>query len=340
MSKTTSNILKGICGFLIVCTHVFGFYASQESLFSITIGSYNLEKIIANCCDIAILIFAFISGYGLFLSYQGKSCKDKFKSTITKISKFLLSYWAVLFIVISPFYWAYTKSFNGFEVLKTMFGHHGYFSYGWYIYFYLLVLITLPFISKLLTKNIWLNLLFSFALFTGSYLLLNLFGKSLKYYDISCVMLFAYEAVLFGASFAKSDFFSKPLFKKHSLLLIILLFVFGLIIEVVGFGILGKGLFQPIALLFLIYPLVCLINNINNSKVTKTLEFMGDNSGNIWYIHSIFLASYTIGLLKIMSIFGFCKLAIVSSVVVYLLSILISIPFHFLNKHIISKIKF
>ena len=338
MTKQTSRILKGICGFLIVCTHVFGFYASSSELFKIQIGSYVLEDVLSRICDIAVYIFAFISGYGLFKSYEGKSTKELFKGTLTKLIRFLLSYWIIVFTLFVPFYSIKNGSFNFLETFKTMFGHHGYFSYGWYVYFYILVLVTLPFVSKLFKSTWFLNIIVPLILGTVMYVVILVFGKNLQYYDITCILIFAYTITLVGCAFAKTEIFNKKFFEKN-LILEIIIFVVGLLVEIVGYGLLKKGIFQVFAVILILYPLVRWMNNITENKLTKCLCFAGDNSGNIWYIHSLFSATYTVELFRIIDLFKTVKIAFFGTIIIYFASLGISTLYYFLNKKIIIKIK-
>ena len=125
-----------------------------------------------------------------------------------------------------------------------MFGHHGFFSYGWYVYFYLLLLVTLPVISKLLNFNKWLAITISYVPFIGVYLILNRLQSHIPHYDILCILLFAYATSCVGYTFAKHNFLSyiSNLFNNRKWLILLISGLVGFGTQILIFGYMGRGI--------------------------------------------------------------------------------------------------
>lgn len=246
LSREISLRIKGVAIILMVMTHVFSLFVANSNYYTISLlnTGITIETIIGRTADICVYLFAFINGFGLCCSYQEKNTKSIVLSTIIKIVKFLLCYWLVIFVIFLPFYVINQGSnFRLLELIKTMFGHHGFFSYGWYVYFYILLLITLPFVSKLLNVNKWFAIAISYMPFIATYLILNRLKSNIFYYDNICVILFVYSAACIGYAFAKYDFLSmiKKLFRNKKWLIMLINGVMGFSIQIVVFGYYGKG---------------------------------------------------------------------------------------------------
>lgn len=343
MNKLTSTKIKGLAAILVVMTHVFTLFVSNNSFggFVIPVGNSTLEVIIGKTADIGVYLFAFLTGFGLCLSYQNKD-QSIFKSTIFRIIRFLLAYWAVVLLVFLPFYIASSPStFDFLELVKTLFGHHGFFAYGWYIYFYLFVLITLPFFRKVLNINKWLSLGISFS-FIIVYVILSFASKQMPYYDIISVMLFAYSVVSFGYTFAKFDLFKviNKIFKEKKWVVNLLFGGVGLLLTALVYGYFGKGIILPIGAILTIIALNNLLSLNSPQWINRSLCFIGNNSMNVWYLHYIFFAPFILQIININKIafFNGCP-AILSLIIVFAITIILSVPFYLLNKFLISKIK-
>lgn len=344
LSREVSNRIKGIAIILMVMTHTFNLFASGSSNFTIpflTTG-VTVETILGKAADICVYLFAFISGYGLCCSYRGKDAKNIFFSSLTKIIQFLLCYWLVIFVVYLPFYAVNQgSSFQFGELIKTMFGHHGFFSYGWYIYFYLALLITLPFMAKLLNINKWLSIIISYVPFIGAYIVLNRIQSNVPYYDNICVLLFSYATACVGYSFAKHGFFDlvNNIFKGKRWLIILVTGVVGFSLELIIFGYYGKGIIQPFSVVLIIIFLVELFSLNIPKWINKPLDVLGTNSMNMWYIHYIFFCPFIICYIHSDQWILFSKVGIVAVALGTIIALIISLPFTYIDNRFIKKIK-
>jgi len=104
MNKQTSLCIKAIAIIMMVATHLFGLYASS-SIISITLPNGRLfSSYIGYACGLCVALFAFLTGFGLQKSFEGKSIGGVYLYSLKKIVVFLLEYWVILFSLFFPFY--------------------------------------------------------------------------------------------------------------------------------------------------------------------------------------------------------------------------------------------
>ena len=343
LSREITNKIKGIAIVLMVMTHLFGLFTINSSYLFIPLFNTGktLEEVIGKSADICVYLFAFISGYGLCRSYNDKRPKELFFLTINKLIRFLLCYWLVILVIFLPFYAVYQgTNFQFIELVKTLFGHHGFFSYGWYVYFYIFLLITLPFVSELLNKNKWLSLVISYTPLFVIYFILNRLQDKIPYYANLCVLLFAYITSLVGYTFAKHNFFDfiYNIFKGKRWLILLFSGVAGVSLQVIIFGYYGKGFIQPISVVFIMVFLIELFSFNVPKVITYPLDILGKHSMNIWYIHYIFFAPYITCYIYSDQWILFSKIAVVGLITAVMISLLVVAPFTYLDNKFIRII--
>lgn len=105
-SKTDSICLKGLAIFMLMCIHCFG-SARRFGGFEISFWPLSQELYVdlAYYCKICVSIFAFISGYGLYLSAKNKveGVTEANKWTVSRVLKTLSGFWywyIICFVVI------------------------------------------------------------------------------------------------------------------------------------------------------------------------------------------------------------------------------------------------
>ena len=343
LCKKVTNRTKGIAIILMVMTHLFVLFTIDSPFFVIPLFNTgkSLEEVISKTADICVYLFSFISGYGLYHSYNGKNSKEIFFTTLTKIIRFLLCYWLVILVIFLPFYAINLGTdFQVVELVKTLFGHHGFFSYGWYVYFYIMLLITLPFVGKLLDKNKWVALVICYIPLFVLYFVLNRLQDKIVYYDILCVLIFAYMTSLVGYVFAKHNFFDLiyRVFKGKRWLILLVSGIVGISLQVAIFGYYWKGFIQPISVVFIMVFLVELFSFNVPKAIAYPLDLLGKNSMNMWYIHYIFFAPYITCYIYSDQWVLFPRIAVVSLILALGISLLIAIPFTFIDNRFIKKI--
>ena len=286
ISKDTSLILKGIAVVLLVMTHLCG--VNNEWIVSIPLGYTNGATILSMIGRSCFYIFAFLTGYGMYHSYKKGNI---FKASLKKGISFLLLYWLILLSLFLPFYIA-TGSWDTKEFFLSLIGVGHINIYSWYVYFYLIVLITLPLLRLILNKH-WSIVPISIVVLIGVYLILMKFQNNIPIYDNLCTCLFCYISVLIGYAFAKECYLTKivKLFKEKRVLVIIsslLLYIASFILYFFW----TKGILMPFITMFLIICLAtCFTYNVP-TLIKKTLTLLGSVSTALWFIHAVVLTPY------------------------------------------------
>lgn len=343
-SKSVSLKIKGVAIILMVMHHVFALFSINNIWGGYCVPFFNtgisVETLFERLSAICVFLFAFITGAALSYSFSNKSIKETAIYIATKCIKFLFSYWIVIFTIFLPFYFCYFRdSWSFTTILKTLFGFSGFHSFSWYVYFYLITLITLPLYSILLKRNVVVSLIFSIIPFILIYLFLRLFAHNISHFNPICNCLFSYISVCLGYTFCKYLLFEKlfALIGKKILFLIIVLMT-GIGIQVI-YVFFGFGFVQPFSSLLIIIFLVWIFNRKIFKALSFCLDILGKNSMNIWFIHYLFFAPYIYYYIMSNEWILWPKIALFSTLLCLLISLFISLPYTLFDSKIISKIK-
>ena len=284
-----SKAIKGIAIIFMVTHHAFGFpawYIQGIDYSSATILGLPLHAWITNSTQLCVGIFAFLTGWAYFFNK-----KPTLVYSLKKIVSFVKYYWFILFLIFIPaarIFGNYVPTVK--DVLFNIFAaKSNLVCFAWYVYFYIFVMLTLPFVIKCFNGRI----LWDFFFAVGSCVLLyNLVSHVVLFRDyvtsglLNC--LFWYPCVLTGYLFAKHDLFTR--LQKHFghpykiLYAFTLLFVMGCRLKwQTLLGVNLDVLYIPAA----VFSLVGLLSGAVRA-VRATLEFLGGHSMNIWFLHSIF----------------------------------------------------
>lgn len=292
ISKSTSLIIKALAIILMVATHLLG--ANTDVLISIPLGSTNMAHYLSYLGRMCVYMFAFVSGYGLYYSLSKideEPVEVKVKSVFKKIITFLIGYWLILFTLFLPFYIS-SGSWNTGDFFLSLFGFGSMNIYSWYVYFYIIVLLTLPLLHLLLKKH-WSIAPTCIAVLIGTYVVLALLQNKIPVYDKIVNCIFAYISVIIGYAFAKESYLTKivALFKgKRWIVILLSSFLF------VGvFIIYSKwtyGIIMPFLTLLFLIPISLLFTFSVPRWIVTPLELLGKSSMYIWFMHAIVLTDY------------------------------------------------
>ena len=313
--KKESQLIKGVAIIAMFFHHFFGFstWLTTDSYFVHTyIGGRCIESDIAAFCKICVAIYAFVSGYALFV--QNSNAKN-IKSLIKRIFSFLSNYW-VIFCVFILFGIIFNEPFPPIDRfllqcvgVSTAIGFNwDYFNaihpvFAWYVSFYILFLV----ISPLLAKICRFNFIIDLFLVTGV-----LFGvNSLAYtilpdgFSIIKVLITAFATWghigMIGFLFAKYrvfDFIHSILTKYLSDIVILILFVFVVghiyylwtyegklyIYETDNIRMSYFAIYTPA----FIYAVTYILNYINCKVINSILICLSKESTNMWFLHGLF----------------------------------------------------
>ncbi len=298
-TKDYTEMMKGIAILLMLFHHLFAFpewYVDGISYIGIPLRANTLEYAIGQFGHICVSIFAFITGYGMFFSYQkGSILKKSFKKGVS----FLICYWLILFGLAIPINLALGKTDITLRlIVQNMFTYdHTLVSFAWYVRFYLAMLITLPIFYGMLTKYTFVTIpVFLLLPATANYFLGTV--SSDKFIIVKGVY-FAMEyflwitPALMGLCFARYNLFEKlgKLFSKLKQgelfvclgLMLILMYLRAYKDDTIGINFSFDSVYAPVFIF-----LACRILSILPSFIHRFLKLMGKHSMNIWFIHSLF----------------------------------------------------
>jgi hypothetical protein len=247
------------------------------------IGGKPLVLLLSKFTEICVPIYLFISGYGLFTSFQNGKGQKSWKR--------LLPLWLNYFIIFAIFVpigsYVFPEAYPGSVkqlVLTLLTYDYNYNGEWWFLFpYFVLVLISNPLFKLLNNSNIWTFFILLTAVYYAASLV-EVFNRMYLY-----THQFAYKPVLIlkclypfgiGAIFAKENIFEAFAKFGHKwlfLLAIPLLIVARILIPVDKFTV-------YIAVAFI----VCFAVLKRGRLFDTVLGFLGRHSTNIWLLHTFF----------------------------------------------------
>ena len=339
-----STMLKGLAILLMVIHHSFGFsddWLKQFDYSSISILGEPINEWIRWSTKICVAIFAFVTGYAYFFNKT-----PTIKYGLKKIWGLLKTYWFILFVIFVPLaIYVGAEKVNLKVIAYNIFGlDKCLIPFAWYVYFYIILMLAMPFIRKCFNGRWMSDFIIPVAIFACLYNLLEMtkFSKDLRWIKVVLTNIFLFmPCVIYGFLFAKYKVFDKldkhfkPKYMWQALLVIIIIFGCSLTWHYVK-GIDLYTIYAPI----LIYEFMIIMNNLKHNWIPKIFEFLGKHSLNICFLHALFLSKYT---RELMQPIGFLPrnpiLVVIWEILLCIpISMLINLIFTWIDK-LIQKIK-
>lgn len=301
--KREAKIISGIAILMMMTHHFFGFpeYLLPEihwtSMFSV--AGIEVERMFAAFGKLCVGIFAFCSGYAIW-KFQSQYRSPK--GILTRLSRFLLSYWVILALFLLVGYATNSQMPTRSELLNNLVGlatgPQSMFPYinvpfAWYVSFYCVLLLLSP------------ALLCAFNLPH-----VNTFGSvSTKKALVADMLIFAALVTLFSI---RNNAFLQPippslvglLACKYQLLerlhkavgrresvvlaLVILTLVALMRQTLILFKMPAMGLCDGAFAFLFVYSAVIIIKKIHSVFFNNLFIFLGAHSMNLWFLHGIF----------------------------------------------------
>lgn len=293
-----SQMMKGLAILLMVYHHLFGCIEWQvEGINYLTIpfGNTSVEYCLGVFGKLCIAIYAFLSGYGLYISYNKRM--PSWKNYLTRILKILVNWWMILLLFFVPILLLCGHKFHVPEVLKNVF----LFDISWcpfadYLQFYICLLITFPLINTCIQKMrqpvaiLILSPIVSIGIRKG----INLLIPSGFCYNIIYFYMLYLPYVLAGCCVCQGNLFQKVnLYLEKRKLDKWWIFVL-LALCIIPIRLLITGNRMPydsyLAVIF-VFGVAGLFQSRNMPKMEALLMFLGKHSTNIWFEHAIFFFS-------------------------------------------------
>ncbi len=349
-SKTDSMCLKGVAIVLLMCIHCFGStsrFAGYE--FNFWPFGQDLYVDLAYYCKVCVSIFAFISGYGLYLSAKNKveDLNTINKWTVSRYFKTLSGfwYWYIICFVVIFFYNGLPKKIyfgNGivrgsvymlidFLGLAELCGTPVLSGSWWYMSAAVVYIVLMPLVVRWTKKWGW------FSLFSAIIIIPRILFNS-DFFGASNIFTF-FLPVCFGALFAEFNVFEKIeeiTLLKNKKLNEILLFILGVVTVLVSIYIWIRVPYKvlweyhfgiaPVLLIVFFNRFIFRQGGFVHSVINKVFFFLGKHSMNIYIFHTLLREQILKKFLYSM------KYPILTILSLLLISLVISVVLEFIKK--------
>ena len=301
LTKQDTKVLKGVSILIMIWLHVFLDKENVDLLeCSFYIGDTPLVTLIRNFCGICIYLYLFLGGYGLYITYKKRNL-----GIPRRVFLLYLNYWIMLLLMLPVGHFInpinYPGSFSKF-IFNFIAWDCSYNSTWWFLFPYILIIISSKFLFKLLDKYGGLYLfVFTYGINLVKSYTISRYGEKYLYDNLLVYIPFLYihllNAFYSGAIFAKYDLFNiiknrstKLHYKDLSLCLLIMLLV------------LFKGyITTSVVNIYVVVVLFVFIYCIDRPQwLDKVLVKLGEGSTDMWYVHAFicfyFLHDFTYSL--------------------------------------------
>ena len=301
------------------------------------IGSQPLSYYISLFCDACVPIFAFVSGYGLYLKYQ-QSHTECAKANFLRLKKLYINYWIIIILFAVLLGWltgapGYPGSW--WKFLENISGMNGSYNSAWWFFTsYVFFVLTSSFWFKLMEKFkpvIMLSLLFVLYIVSFWFRVYqnDIFEHNLlQYVHRQSALYFCtlFQFVL-GAYALKMDWHGWMTTMFSRLRYPSVAAVLGITALVVLHGLIPNFIIAPFTGLGFIF----LFLQIKTGKLTdRALDYFTPHATNLWLVHMFF---YLIYFKEFIYSFTFVPLIFAVLVLVSLISsYMINYIYHFVQK--------
>lgn len=291
ISKQINLCLKSIAIILMYFLHVFTYLDRIKEGSYIGIFKINnlfIEQYIGMFGSICVMIFLFLSGYGLYINNKENI---KFRTICSRIFKFYINFWIVfiLFIPIGFFIGKYKFNINDF-ILNFLGLRTTYNGEWWFISLYIFFIISYPIISKVINRlSFNKSVCATLSTFVIGMILIKMsIIFNLKFLGTMGNFITWWIYFISGILVCKYEIFDRAKLKLKKINLdrkaiYILIFIISIGLYFILPQIALVKYFDKILVV-----LMFIFSTINLVKPTKLSNLIGKNSTNMWLMHSFF----------------------------------------------------
>lgn len=284
---------------MMLCLHLFN--RDYRGLFEplIFIGSQPLSYYISLFSDACVSIFAFVSGYGLYLKFHQRK-NSFFQDNIKRLRKLYINYWLIIFLFVivlgylldkDGYPGSFLKLFGNISGLETSYN-----GAWWFFTIYVLFVLSSGFWFRLIDKS---NPYFFFGLLLILYLIafyLRIYKTQIFQNEIlnfihrnSALYFCTLFQFMLGAFALKYNWNAKAAIVFSVFRFKNLTAIFGILILMFAHGVVPNFIVAPFTGLgfILLYLRLDIIGFL-----TLILNFLKPHFTNIWLVHMFFYLIY------------------------------------------------
>lgn len=310
LNKKTTKALHAIAILMMIYHHIFingnTWYVNEaKSLFDyldvINFGRADtLQQTFAWFCRICVSIFAFTSGYGIYIQLSNK-VKEKmdiismYKYCFKRILSFYLKYLIVFVIFVELEYCLGIYTLEDTDFLRLFLSVLGlsyfYNDTWWYVSQYYAMVLCAPIIYVLLNKMKKKETLMAIIIFALTFVVAVITGNLMPYIKFYrkgiqtqfMMFLIIFIEGMFISKYNLADYIGKKLNKLTSLFVVIIVFV----LRVLLIRAPSDSFFDLVLIAPFVIALAYLLKDIKDNNL---LVFIGNYSTYMWFVHSYFYA--------------------------------------------------
>lgn len=309
LNKKNTTILHGLAILMMVYHHLFisgntWFINSGTSLFDIFNGinfggAETAQQTFAWFCKICVAIFAFTSGYAMFVQFERKcngslNIIEMYKYCIKRLLSFYIKYFLCFVFFVGYEY--LTGNQDGFDyslsnVILSLLGLRTSFNgTWWYIAVYYRMVLLSPIIYVLLNKMKLKDYLIIIGLGIASFIIAFISGHFIEYFKSISVFIQNF-VIIYIVIFAEGMFCGRYKFldyiaSKLNFITSLLLLIITYILRVLLIRAPSDSLFDIVLTIPFVLSITKLISYSN--IISNFLHYMGNYSTYTWFIHAYF----------------------------------------------------
>lgn len=296
-TKQDTAVAKGIAICMMLWLHLFGFperiKEGVECIPSFLFFGINFDRSFANIGTLCVSMFLFISGYGMYASFQ-KSTDGLLRRTIGRFFAFFSQYWVAFFVMV-PIGLIFFRNdaryaFDLSVFLKNFLAFDwSYCPEWWFVQLYLLLIIASPVLLIGIKRAPLVTLAVSFILFLIPFDFLK--ANHMAWGSDYTFILNRQFVLVLGCVFARYDFFQriqKFVPQKKAVRLPILILV--LLMCVLAKKSISMRLADSLVAPLFIFAGVGLVGTI--SWLSGLMALFGKHSLYMWLVHPFFCYYY------------------------------------------------
>lgn len=295
LTLNETKVIKGVALLLMLIHHFFSFpdwINSGNEFIGIPFLESTIEFYIGTFGKMCVTIFLFLTGYGLFYSYQKKNA---YPYSLKKLGVFLINYWLILCLIFIPLQLlnsSFEFSLKSF-ILNLVGLRSDYIMFAWYVRLQIAIVIVFPLLKRLIKTNLIQSLVYGICIPVMLRIVVTTLMNRVSILSDNTFLVLFNEFLVYlpfllsGYIFAKFKLYSKM---KHYLPIFLdkwYVYVILIIGTMIGRNLLPM-LLELIYIPTFIFSIISLIRMINHQWLTNGLGFLGEHSLNLWFLHAMF----------------------------------------------------
>ncbi|MDO4924993.1 MAG: hypothetical protein Q3980_04965 [Turicibacter sp.] len=295
LTLNETKVIKGVAILLMLIHHFFSFpdwINSGNEFIGIPFLESTIEFYIGTFGKMCVTIFLFLTGYGLFYSYQKKNA---YLYSLKKLGVFLINYWLILCLIFIPLQLlnsSFEFSLKSF-ILNLVGLRSDYIMFAWYVHLQIAIIILFPLLKRLIKTNLIQSIVYGICIPVMLRIVVTTLMNRVSILSGNTFLILFNEFLVYLPFLLSGYIFSKfKLFSKMNHYLPIFLDKWYVYVILIIGTMIGRNLLPMLSELIyvptFIFSVISLIRMIHHQWLTNGLAVLGEHSLNLWFLHAMF----------------------------------------------------